>query len=171
MLVVEPMAYVHPDRSRAAVAAPPAEALRSLLVPVPRSGIPPRVVDRIGRLPVAHGATVTLVHVRSRFRTLDADALLADGAEQLASILPSVTLERVLTPGPTIGAIRDLARATGADLLVIAPAEHALRRLVHGATTTRIVRHSHCPVLVVRAEVAVAYQRPLVAIDFDEAAR
>jgi nucleotide-binding universal stress UspA family protein len=100
------------------------------------------------------------------------DALLADAADRLAPLVAStVTINRVLASGPIVGAIRAQARAMHADLLVMAPAEQTLRRLVLGATVTRIVRQSRSPVLIVRADASAAYRRPVVAIDFDDAAR
>jgi len=51
------------------------------------------------------------------------------------------------------------------------PAERVLRKVVLGATATRTVRHSKCPVLVVRAAADAPYRRAVLAIDFDDSAR
>jgi nucleotide-binding universal stress UspA family protein len=100
------------------------------------------------------------------------DALLADAAERLAPLVaPTVKLDRVHASGPRIGAIGAQARAMHADLLVMAAPAQPLSRLVLGAIVTRIVRRAKCSVLIVRAEASAAYRRPVLAIDFDDAAR
>ena len=162
---------IHRHSSVPAETAPRAPVLRSLLVPVPPSGLPQRLIERMARLPVAPGATMTLVHVRSRFGSANVEAHLADAARRLASFLPMVKMDRVLTSGPTLAALRALARTTDADLLVIGSADRPLHKLAAGTKAMRIVRHAGCPVLVVGGEVTSTYQRPLVAVDLDDSAR
>jgi nucleotide-binding universal stress UspA family protein len=50
------------------------------------------------------------------------------------------------------GEITDAAKSLRADLIVIATHGYTgLKHVLLGSTTERVVRHAHCPVLVVRA--------------------
>lgn len=59
------------------------------------------------------------------------------------------------------------ARASDADLTVVgARGQSTLRRLVIGSTASRLLRKSHCPVLVVKNACHGPYRRVLLPVDF-----
>ena len=73
---------------------------------------------------------------------------------------------RIASARPDI-AILDTARDAG--LLVIgAHGSGFLERVLIGSTTSRVLRKSHLPVLVVKRPPSAPYQRVLVAVDFSQ---
>ena len=99
-------------------------------------------------------------------------------ATELPANLP---VETVLLEGGPADQIVAFAKASEADLIVVATRGHTgLKHFWLGSTAERIVRHAPCPVLVVRAqpvpvrfpgEVLCRFQRILVPTDFSEASQ
>lgn len=70
-----------------------------------------------------------------------------------AEHLEGVRIDRVAVVGLPSRTIVSYAREHGHDLIVMASRGHGpLAQLLLGATTERVLHHSPCPVLVVRAE-------------------
>lgn len=87
--------------------------------------------------------------------------LVAQAPGEAASVVPSL---RVVVGRPDD---RIAAAAEDADLLVLAPyGDSGVAGKVLGSTTSRLVRRSRIPVLVVRTLPTEAYRRVLVATDF-----
>jgi nucleotide-binding universal stress UspA family protein len=84
----------------------------------------------------------------------DQERLLAAETEMeklRASIELSAPAETLVVEGTAWDVICDVADRTKADLIVIASHGYkGLRRFVLGSTAERVVRHAHCPVLVVK---------------------
>lgn len=72
--------------------------------------------------------------------------------------------------GSASAVIADFARGMASDLVVVgAHGKGFLHRFIFGSTASRLVRKSHCPVLVVRNPCLGAYHKVLVAVDFSPA--
>ena len=63
------------------------------------------------------------------------------------------------------------AEQAGADLIVLGPHRSRLRDMFTGTTLERVVRRSPFPLLVAVSAPSAAYERTLLALDFDEASR
>jgi nucleotide-binding universal stress UspA family protein len=99
----------------------------------------PAVVVENGR--VTGGAAAPPLNLWDRFRTT-------------VSAEPSVhvTHEVVVAGGVSAAGIVGMLERFGCDLIVIGSHGHGrLRRLLRGSLTDEVVRHAHCPVLVVKA--------------------
>lgn len=78
-----------------------------------------------------------------------------------------VKAELRLEHGIPAVAIPAFAEANGIDLLLLgAHGSGFLQRMALGSTTSRLLRRSKCPVLVVKQEAHRKYRRALVAVDF-----
>ncbi|MGK3992508.1 universal stress protein [Sorangium sp. So ce1024] len=159
----------------------PAGGFRSLLVPVDLSPASDRVIGRVGLLPLAEGARVTLLHVIPEGLTFraqeraegDARAALRTEADTLARALPrSVTIHHAVRVGAAAAEIARHADTVAADLVVMGRAGgEALRELFFGSTAERVVRQARLPVLVVRQRPRAPYRRPALALALDDASR
>ncbi len=70
-------------------------------------------------------------------------------------------------PGLATRVVPALGLELDADLMVIgARGESLLRRLLVGSTASRLLRKSHCPVLLVKNQPVGPYQRLLIPVDF-----
>lgn len=80
----------------------------------------------------------------------------AEASEELdrtAAALGGVEVERRVELGDVAAAICDVAAEIGADIIVVGSHGRGfLGRVVLGSTSEHVVRHAHCPVLVVRRE-------------------
>ncbi len=148
------------------------------------SALSRHAVDRAARVALETGAPLSLIHVTpgSALQELrqwlgaghaSEQQLLDDARSQLAALAAGlrerhgVAARTVEAAGPVLDAIDQEARQLAAGLLVLgARGAGFLRRLVLGTTSERIVRRSHCPVLVVRHSAHEPYRRVLVAVDF-----
>jgi nucleotide-binding universal stress UspA family protein len=91
-------------------------------------------------------------------------SLLEDLAREVA--LAGPTAGTHVETGAPVEVIGRRLQAVGADLLVTgARGGGLLRHLVLGSTAERLLRHTHRPVLVVRADPARQYGRALAAVD------
>ncbi|HXJ76891.1 MAG TPA: universal stress protein, partial [Candidatus Dormibacteraeota bacterium] len=88
---------------------------------------------------------------------LEDESLMAAAKRQLeqtvkAARVPRGMVEKVLVRfGRSFHEIADAARTRKADLIIISTHGYTgLKHALLGSTTERVVRHAHCPVLVVR---------------------
>ena len=115
----------------------------------------------------AFGARLTLMHVVEKFpidamlgRELTRDnvkQLMSETQDRLETLAASLADEKghppelVVRYGKPFDEITRVARELGASLIVIATHGHTgLNRVYLGSVAERVVRHAHCPVLVVR---------------------
>lgn len=139
-----------------------------------------RVVARTALLPFSPGARLTLLHVvptllppRARQRAEgDARKALDATARKLAHALPKKTsIQTLVKTGTPATELGRHAQTMGVELLVMGRVGgRPLRELFIGSTAERVIRQAQLPVLVVRLPARSAYRRPVVALDFDEAA-
>lgn len=62
------------------------------------------------------------------------------------------------------------ADSVHADLIVVgARGQGVIRRLLLGSTASRLLRKSHCPVLIVKTPYRMVYRRVLIPVDFSPA--
>ena len=119
-----------------------------------------RALDRAAEL-AGYGTTVTVVSVAPSVYTqglqpvADPDdterarALLAEARDRLA--LRQVPVSTRDAVGEPAAMIVETADELGADLIVVGTRNgNALERLVLGSTSTKVLHHAHCDVLVVR---------------------
>lgn len=84
--------------------------------------------------------------------------------------LRGISPQLVIDDGRPAPAIERFCRRERVDLLLVgALGEGLVQPLLIGSTTSRLLRNSPCPVLVVRNPATTAYRRALVAIDFSPA--
>lgn len=119
-------------------------------------------------LPVAadlarrYGAAVTVVHVREHERyegqdvdlgpPQDADSLVEDALARFREAgVPATGEIRRVTPGNTPREIVEVAKQTGAELIVIGTRGMTeWKSLVLGGVANKVVQNAPCPVLLVR---------------------
>jgi nucleotide-binding universal stress UspA family protein len=152
-----------------------------------------RAAERAAQIALAHGATLSLVHIVAASLWDDASTRLAgllgadvppqeqvsaDATERLrrlaARLDPDgrVRCEHVVQIGRPAVQLAQLAQSPPADLLVVADrGGHSLHDLVLGTTAQKLLRISPCPVLVVKRAPAAPYQRVLAPTDFSDASR
>ena len=119
-----------------------------------------RALDRAAEL-AGYGTTVTVVSVAPSVYTqglqpvADPDdeerarSLLAEARDRLA--LRQVPVSTRDAVGEPAAMIVETADELGADLIVVGTRNgNALERLVLGSTSTKVLHHAHCDVLVVR---------------------
>ncbi len=95
---------------------------------------------------ITEGAETTSEHVRNR-----AQAVLDEEAERLESRGGIVTDTHLVAGGRPDDAIVGAAEELGAGLLVVGSRGFGgVRRALMGSVSDSVVRHAHCPVLVVR---------------------
>lgn len=163
------------NRSRSAVTnasnekAKPIEKafLKTILAPTDFSPESRKAIRYAASLAEALGGKIVLLHVIEPMPyggTLDEIPLLLSGEEMNKTArkhlktlceeesIPAELVKRMhVRNGPAFPEILDEAKATGADMIVIAThGYNALTRVIFGSTTERVVRHAKCPVLVVR---------------------
>ena len=93
------------------------------------------------------------------------DALLLDPARHRG-----VAATGVVDAGLAGDAVPVRAQAEGADLVLVgAHGSGFVQRMLLGSTASRLLRKSHCPVLVVKQAPRGDYRRVLVAMDFSPA--
>lgn len=122
-------------------------------------------VDRAGQFAATLSCTVELLHVHDPSVPVPApggglehpDTSKARVWEKLTAVrterLPDVdATTEVVNDAHAAGAICAHAEKIGADLVIVATrGRGGLSRLMIGSVAERVVRHAHCPVLVVRA--------------------
>ena len=141
--------------------------IKSILVPVDFSPASKRALEYAVGVASQFKATLTLLHVVEPVATpdfaasfplaLEDESLMAAAKRQLeqtvkAARVPRGMVEKVLVRfGRSFHEIADAARTRKADLIIISTHGYTgLKHALLGSTTERVVRHAHCPVLVVR---------------------
>jgi nucleotide-binding universal stress UspA family protein len=154
--------------------------LRSVLAAVDLSARTARVIARAALLPWKEGGRLTLLHVLPRLLSgsarrraqVRARRALETLARKAARKLPvRVDIRTRIERGSVAATIGTTAASTRADLILVG--RRGTDRIVDviiGSTAERIVRQSVRPVLLVRLSARGPYQRPLLAVDRDNAA-
>jgi|GEM_PF-982566 len=94
-----------------------------------------------------------------------------DEVARATDVDPSLKIEIVLLTGEPAEALGAYAQNIGAAAIIVAAhREGAVREVVLGSTTLRILRHAPCPVVVTRRGPVLAYRKAVAALDFDPAA-
>lgn len=144
----------------------PSLKLRTILVPVDFSKRSRIALNYAITLAKDFGGSLVVLHVldpllaagrleSARLRQLKSSAR-REAEEQLQALRPEllqsgVRTELFLRNGPATDIIVAFAVARKADLIIMgSQGRTGLRRLLIGSVAERVVRHAHCPVLVVR---------------------
>ena len=115
-----------------------------------------------GALARDYGARLIAVHVHYPLAAIYADAVVLDEeADQRAAraalnelCVPGVRVEPCLAEGEPASMIVQVARETGADLIVMGThGRGGLMRVLLGSVAEDVLRHAPCPVLTVKATV------------------
>jgi nucleotide-binding universal stress UspA family protein len=147
-------------------------ALRRVIVGTDFGAGASDALDRAVRLPWASTGELCLLHVVRDANRRDSEARLrreASFAQRLADDAGSSAAIRArLVSGSVEGGLAAYAKAWGADLIVVGRSRsRGVRALVQGSTTSRIVRRSQVPVLVVGRCPDGPYTRPLASVDLE----
>jgi nucleotide-binding universal stress UspA family protein len=87
---------------------------------------------------------------------IDREALKAQ-LQAIAAANPDVEIECRLAENQPAGAILDLARQSGCDMIVMGThGRTALGRILMGSVAEKVVRHASCPVLTVKTPLPVS---------------
>lgn len=141
--------------------------IKSILVPLDFSAPSQRALDQAVKFARLFKAKLTLLHVVEPVATpdfaasfplvMEDDQVIGAAREKLeravaAARIPRTLVEKLLVRfGRSFHEITEAARTRKVDLIVIATHGHTgLKHALLGSTTERVVRHAHCPVLVVR---------------------
>lgn len=141
--------------------------IKSILVPLDFSAPSKKALDYAVAVAKQFRAKLTLLHVVEPVGTADFaaafplvmedDKLMAAAKRELETTvksarIPRSMLEMVLVRfGRSFHEIAEAARTRKVDLVIISTHGYTgLKHVLLGSTTERVVRHAHCPVLVVR---------------------
>ena len=142
--------------------------IRSILVPIDFSEPSKEALKAAAGFARQFGAKLTLLNVVEPVATpdfayfplvMENDKVIARCKQELEKLTNSEGIEPALVEktlvrnGVPFKEITNAARTLKADLIVIST--HGYTGLAHvfiGSTAERVVRHAHCPVLVVRAQ-------------------
>ena len=123
-------------------------------------------------------ASLTLLHVVDGDRAkelVDSDwaqaTMLLEATARILRMEHDVTADPLVLIDDVDSGIVGGAEQAGADLIVLGPHRSRLRDIFTGTTVERVVRRSPFPLLVAVSAPSAAYERTLLAIDFDEASR
>lgn len=156
-------------------------AIRTIIAAIALAPGDGPVAARAMRLAEEHGARLVLVHAIESLPTADpalpapadeaavSEVLMAEAHTALEAMAATRGVEAAIEIhfGAAAALLERLARALGADLLVIGPGKpQNLREKLFGSTADRLVRASPCPVLVVKRATDRAYRRAIAATDF-----
>lgn len=130
---------------------------------------------RAGRLPVAAGGAITVLHVMADAadapgqvavrRALEQAAAAVRAAQHDAGMTRRTVRTHIARGKPFVEVIR-FARETKAELIVLGRhGARAFTELLLGSTAERVVRGDATAVLVVNSDASGPYRRPLVAVD------
>lgn len=145
--------------------APAAVQLRSLLVPVDFSAVAHKAVEYAAALARNVGAKVTFIHViepiavpdfAAYYALPDAEELASRSQERLGELAAKLGFDRrsrehtIVRHGVVYQEIIRAADSIKADLIILSTHGYSgIKHVLLGSTAERVVRHSHCPVLVV----------------------
>ena len=142
-------------------------AIKSILVPLDFSASSERALDYAAALARQFKAKLTLLHVVEPVATpdfaasfplaMENDQAKAAAKKHLESVAKAARISRgrvekmLVRFGRSFHEITDAARTRKVDLIVISTHGYTgVKHALLGSTTERVVRHAHCPVLVVR---------------------
>lgn len=108
-------------------------------------------------------------HLVDRHRAT-ASELLEDTSRTVSSV-DKVRTEAVVATGDAFAGILSVADEVRPDLIVVGPHRRQLLDAFVGTTAERTIRRSRFPVLMANSVPSGAYERTLLAVDFDEASR
>lgn len=148
----------------------PMSVLRRVLVATDFSPSAARAVARMRHLPLAANAAIALVHVLPPRGLGGPRPRVADVRARLRAVrdeLPCKSTIEVLEGDPYVEIIR-AARRMRAELVVLGRHSSGRRGLVLGTTAERVVQKGSTPTLVVQADPAGSYARPVVAVDLSD---
>jgi nucleotide-binding universal stress UspA family protein len=166
--------------------------IRTMLVPVDFSEESFRALDYAWSLAKRFGASVQVVYVydgESQISSMATAPVLFSDAEIAGRLSKEVQrrfgvdLRRQdchVRSGRPFREIAASARELKTDLVVIATCRAGFTDLLLGSTAEKVIRHAHCPVLVVRESTGgpfktktegIVLQKILVPVDFSECAR
>lgn len=149
-------------------------AVRTIIAATDLSARSDRALERAVQLAEQHGARLHVLHfVDEDLPQTIQEQLDTSARGQIDSLLGKLARPKPaeLSAEVVRGAIdRDLpaiAEGVKADLLVLGiHRNESGRRPLAGTTIEKIVRQSHCPVLVVSALVKSAYRKVMIGVDF-----
>lgn len=122
---------------------------KSIVVGYDGSEAAQRALDRAADLVDGYGSTLAVVTVTGRDEDDATTATLDDARERL--LARHVTASYVEQVGEPADMLVEAATSRGADLLVVGRREQgALKRLVLGSVSTKVLHGAPCDVLVVR---------------------
>lgn len=132
-----------------------------------------RAVERACRLPITPGSALTVLHVVPTLQPSPARAeeairraLEALAEEARAQVGADVDVVVAVEAGEPFVEINRRAEAERAELIVLGRhGERAWPRGLLGGTAERVLRRGRTPVLLVAADAAGPYRKPLVAVD------
>lgn len=153
--------------TQAAAGAPGLGLIKSILVPLDFSPQSARALSYAVTVARQFKAKLTLLHVVEPVGTpdfaaalpwvMEDDQLMAAAKKELerqvqaAGIAPSMVEKILVRGGRSFHEIAEAARTRKVDLIILSTHGYTgLKHALLGSTTERVVRHSPCPVLVVR---------------------
>jgi nucleotide-binding universal stress UspA family protein len=153
---------------------------RSVVAAVDLSTRTARVIARAARLPWEEGGRLTLLHVLPKLLSASARSRAQARARRELEILARkvarelpvrVDLRTRVERGSIAATVGRTAVSSHAELVMVGRrASTGILSSVIGSTAERVVRHSARPVLLVRQAARHPYQRPVLAVDRDDAA-
>jgi nucleotide-binding universal stress UspA family protein len=154
-------------------------SIGSVVIGVDFTSVTTDVTARAAVLPLARGATMTLVHVvpprlpegltrgfgaRAEHRLVDLRSTISDARKRAGR--PPVDLSFTVDQGSAAEALCTVAREARAELIVVGAGDARARRARGvGSTAERVIRAAASSVLVVAQPPKGPYARPLVAVD------
>jgi nucleotide-binding universal stress UspA family protein len=156
--------------NRGAAASPGRFQLKTILVPVDFSSFSNKALDYALAFAEQFGAKVTLLHVVEPMVYPESYVPTPAAADELNHHLITSAEQRLARQREALGEqgaevrtvaragrpfieICEFAREAGVDLIILATHGYTgLKHVLLGSTAERVVRHSPCPVLTVRAE-------------------
>ncbi|MGO4740306.1 universal stress protein [Bosea sp. 2KB_26] len=159
-------------------AVPNVGSLRRILVATDLSTRSDRALRRATFIAKRLGSSLWLVHVVDGdlpHRMIEAErsaamAVLEDTVRTTCEA-DGVSANFGVVVDDTFNGILSAANEFGADLLVLGPHRSRFRDVFTGTTVERVVRRSRIPVLVAIQPPSTAYERTLLALDFDDASK
>jgi nucleotide-binding universal stress UspA family protein len=162
--------------------APGPTPLRQIILGTDFSAGAQKAARRIPYLPLAAGASVTVVHVLPggipphllQAVRSGAEARLAEETRALGRALrrrglKEATVQSQLRSGKPFRELVACAEEVKAALIVVGRhGKDGMQSLLLGSTAERVVRNGQIPVLVVAAEARAPYTRPVVALEGEE---
>ena len=141
--------------------------VKSILVPIDFSPPSKRALEHAATVARQFKAKLTLLHVVEPLATpdfvasfplaMENEEVMAAASRRLESFLKAARISRAMVEktlvrfGRSFHEITEAARTRKADLIIISTHGYTgLKHALLGSTTERVVRHAHCPVLVVR---------------------